>query len=184
MLHDLLDKKIYEATLIAVDGNEIGNKKEVIKKRLNCDGFKEIERLIVQKTSNKGIYQEIITGILIPAYETIDTKIPIIPSLIDESWIIHKYPNSPTCVLISKDMFKVANTKASLERLKEYYKKHQNVDEFAEYLNNLFQMNDEKFDREFNLFAKKVEDRENKKQQDKEELKQLLRTIENNRVKN
>ena len=34
------------------------------------------------------------------------------------------------------------------------------------------------------IFAKKVEDRENKKQQDKEELKQLLRTIENNRVKN
>ena len=163
MLHDLLNKKIYEATLIAVDGNDIGNKKEVIKKRLNCDGFKEIERLIVQKTSNKGIYQEIITGKLIPAYETIDTKIPIVTwsrdwltFLREGNWTIHKYPNSPTCVVISKDMFKVANNKASLEMLKEYYKKHQNVDEFAEYLNHLFQMNDEKFDREFNLFAKKI----------------------------
>ena len=34
------------------------------------------------------------------------------------------------------------------------------------------------------IFDKKVEDRENKRQQSKEELKQLLRIIENNRVKN
>ena len=179
MVHDLLDKSVFEVELYHLEEN--WDKDSIIE---NLTEKKLIEKIMVQKTAFKNLYREIVTGQVI---EALVIEAHLSDDLGIERWETKKvYPKTNAFVYINKTYAK-SYRKVNLNEIREYINKHADREAYYLELKDLIEKG--KQEREDNLIKDRMKKRtaKNFKKEEqrvlKEQERHLLRTLKKNQQK-
>lgn len=121
---------VYSESLYRITKNFNFNPEMDKRKNIEIAKTKRIVDIMVRKTVNPNVYEEILTGIKFPIYEEeYDDGL---------SYYTHRYiPKKPYYIKVYKDNKRIMN-KAGYDELKSYVDKYaDNIEEFREYLNSV-----------------------------------------------
>lgn len=151
MFYDTRDYRIYCAILYGITSDAIINpnlsKTKNLQRAIIDNNIEQLEYLYLKKTIYRNLYQEIITGKMIPAYRKInlgnfaETK----RGPLESAFII-----VPEKTLGYRNIMLNHISRYEKYKLDNYYKQHSDVNAFAQDLENIFAQAEQKYIRLLN----------------------------------